>query len=183
MKLAILLLSIPFLHAAETVIVFDAPQTKIGWSLGASLHTVHGTFQFRSGTVKFDRTTGKASGSLVVNAVSGESGNSGRDEKMHKNILESPKFADIVFTPDRFEGKVPTEGKGTVKVHGAFQLHGVSHEITLPFELDVQRNQINVASTFKIPYVSWGLKNPSTFILRVNDNVDVDIRAVGNVLP
>lgn len=184
MKLPIALIFLTYAaFGAETVLVFDAPQTKIGWTLGTVLHTVHGTFQFKSGTVKFDPATGKASGALIVSALSGESGNSSRDEKMHKSVLESPKFTDITFNPDRVEGKVPNEGKGTVQVHGAFQLHGASHEMTLPFELDVQKNQISVTSTFKVPFIKWGLKNPSTFILRVNDNVDVEIHAVGRVSP
>ena len=30
---------------------------------------------------------------------------------------------------------------------------------------------------FTIPYVKWGLKNPSTLFLRVSDKVDIDIAA------
>jgi hypothetical protein len=33
-----------------------------------------------------------------------------------------------------------------------------------------------------IPYIKWGLKNPSTFILRASDKVEIDIHAVGQVL-
>lgn len=181
MKLSILILSIATVFSAETVIVFDPPQTKIGWTLGATMHTVRGTFLLKSGTVKFDPATGKASGAFIADARSGESGNSGRDEKMHGNILESSKFTEITFTPDRVDGKVPSAGVGTVQVHGSFQLHGSTHEMTLPFKLEVEGKQITASSTWKIPFVKWGLKNPSTFILRVNDNVDVDIRAVGRI--
>jgi hypothetical protein len=34
-----------------------------------------------------------------------------------------------------------------------------------------------------IPYIAWGLKNPSTFFLHVSDEVEVDITAAGRVLP
>jgi hypothetical protein len=33
-----------------------------------------------------------------------------------------------------------------------------------------------------IPYVAWGLKNPSTFILRVSDKLDLDFDATGQLL-
>ena len=167
--------------AAESTLVFDASQTKIGWTLGGNVHTVHGTFQFKSGTVKFDPETGKASGALVVNAVSGESGNDTRDNRMRSAILEAVKFPDIVFTPDKVEGKAPVTGTGTVQVHGMFKLHGADHEMTIPVQLTAQPSLMNISSTFKVPYVKWGLKNPSSFILRVDENVQIEIHAVGRL--
>jgi polyisoprenoid-binding protein YceI len=169
------------LLAEETVLVFDAPQTHIGWTLGTVLHTVHGTFQLRSGTVRFDPATGKAGGSLVVESRSGESGNDSRDSRMHSSILETPKYPDIVFTPDRVEGAIPAQGTSTLRVHGVFKLHGAEHEFTLPVQVTLDPQQVTATSTFQIPYISWGLKNPSTFILRVNDNVDIEIRALARI--
>ena len=54
------------LRAADTVLVFDPPQTQIRWTLDAFVHTVHGTFQLRSGTVHFDPATGNASGEIIA---------------------------------------------------------------------------------------------------------------------
>jgi len=31
-----------------------------------------------------------------------------------------------------------------------------------------------------VPYIQWGLKNPSLLFLRVNDHVDIDLRAAGS---
>jgi hypothetical protein len=32
-----------------------------------------------------------------------------------------------------------------------------------------------------IPYVEWGLKNPSTLFLHVGDKVDIEIKTVGRI--
>ncbi|MCU1332353.1 MAG: hypothetical protein JWM08_1345, partial [Candidatus Angelobacter sp.] len=37
--------------------------------------------------------------------------------------------------------------------------------------------------TFSVKYREWGMKNPSTFILRVNDKVEIHVHAVGRLAP
>ena len=171
------------LPAAETVLVFDPAQTRIEWTLGATLHTVHGTFQLRSGTIRFDAASGKASGELIVDARSGASGNGDRDAKMHNAILESARFPDIVLVPDRVEGTVPAQGSAALTVHGIFKLHGTEHELAVPVRVEMAPGQVTATATFAVPYIRWGLKNPSTFLLRVADKVDVQIHAIARIRP
>jgi polyisoprenoid-binding protein YceI len=71
----------------EFVVQLNPAQTKIEFTLGSTLHTVEGTFKLKSGTIRFDPTSGKIGGSIIVDATSGESGNAGRDRKMHREIL------------------------------------------------------------------------------------------------
>jgi polyisoprenoid-binding protein YceI len=78
-------------------------------------------------------------------------------------------------------GKIPTEGAAQVQVHGVFRIHGSDHEITLPFQVQTERDQMTASTRFPVPYVKWGLKNPSTFLLKVNDTVEIIIRAVGRL--
>src|SRR5260370_3509526 len=122
----------PQLPASGFVLGIDPAQSKVHWSLGTSLHTVHGTFAFKNGTFHVDPATGKASGEIVVYATSGESGNDGRDKKMHKEVLASGQYPNIIFRPDRVEGKIAPQRTFAVQLHGIFVLHGSEHDLTVP---------------------------------------------------
>lgn len=168
-------------QAAETVLALDPDQSKVHWTLGTTLHTVHGTFAFKNGTVHLDTASGKASGEIVVYATSGNSGNDGRDKKMHREVLESGKYAEIVFRPDRVDGKVMSQGTFTVPMHGVFVLHGREHELTVPVQAEFSGSQWKGSAKFSIPFIDWGLKNPSTFFLKVNHAVDVELELKGSL--
>jgi polyisoprenoid-binding protein YceI len=169
-------------NAQPTVIELDPAQTQIDFTLGSLLHTVHGAFHLKQGTIRFDPATGKASGAIVVDATSGNSGNESRDSKMHKSIIESLRFPEIAFTPDSVAGALTGPGPWKVKVHGAFKIHGVEHEMVLPVEAQVGPDRFTATMLFAIPYVSWGMKNPSTFVLRVDQQVGIEIHAAGRVV-
>jgi polyisoprenoid-binding protein YceI len=170
------------LNGQPTVIELDPAQTHIEFTLGATLHTVHGSFRLKQGTIRFDPATGKAGGAVVVDAASGNSGNEGRDSKMHKSIIESPRFPEIAFTPDSVAGALTGPGPWHVKVHGSFRIHGVEHEMVLPVEAQVGPDHFTATMLFAVPYVSWGMKNPSTFVLRVDPQVAIEIHTAGRVV-
>lgn len=168
---------------AENVFTLDPAQTQVNFTLGAVMHTVHGSFQLKRGAVRFDPAGGKAAGEIVVDARTGNTENSGRDSKMHKTVLESEKYPEIVFRPDRIDGPIPPAGTATLQVHGTFSIHGADHEMTVPVEVQTAPGQATVTMRFSIPYIQWGMKNPSTLFLRVSDHVDLEIHAVGRVAP
>jgi polyisoprenoid-binding protein YceI len=127
------------LRAQETVVTLDPARTEINFTLGATLHTVHGTFSPKRGEIRFDPDTGKASGAIVVDTTSGDTGDSSRDGKMHKEILESQKYPEAVFTPTMVKsetpGIIPAQGASQVAVSGLFRLHGQDHNTTLTFSV------------------------------------------------
>jgi polyisoprenoid-binding protein YceI len=172
----------PRLFAQESVFTLDPSKSSIEFTLGASLHTVHGTFKLKRGEIHFDPAKGTATGSIVVDALSGESGNEGRDKKMHQEILDSPKFSEIVFIPSRIQGTIAPQGTSQVTVSGVMKLHGQDHDMALTFAVQPGTpGQAHAISKFSVPYVKWGLKNPSTFLLRVTDSVDIDVHASGQL--
>lgn len=165
--------------AAEYHLHLTPETTEVRWTLGDVLHTVHGTFKLRRGDIAFDTETGIAAGEIVVDATSGESGSSARDGRMHKNVLESTKYPDVSFTPDRLEGKVDLNGTSNVKLHGIFTIHGAAHEMSVPVQVTAKGNTIEAEIKFDVPYVEWGMKDPSTFILKVSKSVQIEMRVTG----
>ena len=178
--LALILWVVP-LGAQERSLELDPARTEITFTLGDVLHKVHGVFQLKRGTIRFDPVTGKAAGELIVDVGSGDSGSAGRDRRMHKEILQSLKFPEASFTPDRMEGRLSAEGDSQVDIHGQFKLHGSEHEMTIQAQVRMKGDEVTVSTQFVVPYVRWGMKNPSTFILRVSDHVEVEVRAIGRV--
>jgi polyisoprenoid-binding protein YceI len=160
----------------ELVFVLDAAQTKVSYVLDATAHTVHGEFRLKNGTVRFESTTGNVAGEIVVDAASGNSGNESRDEKMRRDVLETARYPEIAFRPDHVQGDVALSGKSQIGVHGIFQIHGVGHEITVPADVDCAADGCQVFAKWVVPYVDWGMKNPSTFILRVGKTVEIDLQ-------
>lgn len=182
---ALLLLAVmPLAHVAQAqqkTFTLDPAQTKVNFTVDSTLHTVHGDFRLERGSIQFDNSTGAATGELVVDSASGESGSDGRDKKMHKDILESPKYSDIVFTPQHVKGTVANEGKSTVEVEGILTMHGKSKPVTMPLEVQLQNGTGTADGAFSVKYQEWGMKSPSTFVLRVNDTVHIHVHAMGKI--
>ena len=163
---------------SETALELDPAKTEIGFTLHDPLHTVHGTFKLKRGSLHLDPEHGKASGEIVVDTASGQSGSNARDSRMHKDILESKKFPEATFVADSMQGKLEPEGASEIDVHGAFSVHGASHELTLHFQITANNGHYTGTTRFDIPYVAWGMKDPSNFLLRVEKKVEMDVKTV-----
>jgi len=166
--------------AQETAYQVDPAQSNVKFTLGDVLHTVHGTFKVKRGALQLE-SAGKVAGEITVDATSGDSGSGMRDRKMHKEVLESAKYPVIAFRPDRIEGQIPQDGKSSVMVHGIFSIHGTDREITVPATVETSADHWTANVHFTVPYAKWGMKNPSTLFLKVNDTVEIELIATGTV--
>lgn len=163
------------------VLTVDPAQSEVHYTLDTTLHTVHGTFKIKHGEIRIEPASGKASGEVVADATSGQSGNDSRDKKMHKDVLESEKFSEIVFHPDRVEGQVARSGACNVQLHGTFSLHGADHEMLVPVQASLDGGHWKGSSKFAIPFLAWGLKNPSNFFLKVKPDVNLELDLAGSL--
>ena len=180
---ALLLLLPASLPAQQLQLTLDPARTTIDWTLGATLHTVHGTFKLKSGSVLFDPNTGNASGEIVVDATSGQTDNQSRDNKMHNEVLESKHYPQITFLPQHVAGKFDEKGASNLQVQGVFRIHGADHDMTLAMAVQANGSDVTATSDFNIPYQAWGIKNPSTLFLKVDNYVQIKIAAAGKLTP
>jgi polyisoprenoid-binding protein YceI len=178
---AVLLVGAVLATAQDVAYQLDPAQTSVKFTLGDILHTVHGTFKLKQGELQMG-ADGKVSGEIVVDATSGQSGNDSRDRKMHKEILESTRYPEITFRPNKIEGTVASSGKSSVTVHGMFNIHGADREVTAPAQVEADTDHWTATVHFTVPYQKWGMKNPSTLFLRVKDSVEIDLIAAGTVV-
>lgn len=174
------------LWAADTAgiltVNLDPAKTGVSWELGGNMHTTHGTFKLKESSIQIDLGKGTVSGYVAIDARSGESGNSTRDQRMHREIIESAKYPEIRFTFEKLDGLLNPEGDSKVKITGWIELHGGKHEVTIPAEVRLSSNELSSTLRFEIPYVEWGLKDPSNFIFRVDKKVSIEVHASGNVV-
>jgi len=182
---ALLLIAAPAILYAQdkdqNKLSLDTNRSEVLFTLSDTLHTVRGTFHIQQGDITFDPATGKADGSIVVDALSGKSGNSVRDRRMANDELKAPDFKTVAFAPTRFTGNFNPTGDSTLQVHGLFTLIGTPHEIDVPMQVQVNGDQIHAVGSFVVPYVQWGLKDPSTFMIKVNKEVHVDLDLSGTL--
>ncbi len=176
---AFLFLSLPAL-ADERVLTLDPETTEVSFHLGATGHDVAGKLYLQAGEIHVDAETGSAWGELKIDAVRGETGNKRRDTAMNKEVLESSRHPWIVFKAQRIDGTVAANGPSQVSLVGTLTLLGVDHPFTLPADVEVEGDRLEAHTSFVVPYVEWGLKNPSVAFLRVAKEVDVEITAAGS---
>ena len=172
------------LHAQDKTqnqLSLDPARSEVHFTLSDTLHTVKGTFRLQQGDITFDPATGTATGSILVDALSGKTGNSVRDHRMEKDELKAPEFKTVAFAPTRFTGTFNPTGDSTLQVHGLFTLLGTPHEIDVPMQVQVGGDQIHAVGSFVVPYVQWGLKDPSTFMIHVEKEVHVDLDLTGTL--
>jgi polyisoprenoid-binding protein YceI len=167
--------------AQQSEIKLDPAKTSVVSTLGDVLHTVKGTFRLKSGEIIFDPRSGSASGQVVVDATSGNSGNGMRDSKMKTEVLESGRYPEIVFSPKHVSGYVAGQESAIVQLAGDFTIHSGTHPLILSLPITVRGTVVDARTTFTVPYEQWGMKNPSTLFLKVGSTVEISISTTGDL--
>lgn len=178
----ILLLILPaspqaFAQSAPIDFKLDPGTTAIHWTLSTTVHAVHGTFKLRSGAVHINPATGEASGLITIDAASGESGERARDKRMDNVVLETDKYSTISFRPIHLNGKVDLSTPGPIIIDGVMNIHGQDHAMQLIAVLQPSNTSITSKIHFEVPYVAWGMKDPSVMMFRCDKKVAIDIDA------
>ena len=174
-------LSISTAFAQHQTFAVDPAKSDVAFTLSDVMHSVHGTFHVESGTIQFDRSSPEISGDIVVAAGSGKTGSDTRDHKMNSDVLNVSKFTEATFSPKHLNGSILATGDSTVQVDGVFTLHGTPHDLTVPMQIHIEGDVCTARTHFSIPYVKWGLKDPSNFLFKVGKEVDMDVTLAGKL--
>lgn len=171
----------PGAHAQRQSFTVDPDASQVSITLNTTHEVVHGMFHIQSGLVEFDRSSSTMSGSVIVLANSGKTGNSSRDKKMDKDILKVDQYTKISFAPTTFAGTIAPSGNSTIQVRGVFTLLGNPHDLTVPMQIHIDGPRPTARAQFTIPYVQWGLRNPSFLFWKAEDYVAISLNLVGKL--
>jgi len=169
------------LPAQEAVFELDPAQTQIQFTLPGVIRAAHGSFKLKSGTIRFNPATGKADGSVVVDMTSEESDNISLDRKIQGEVLDTRKYPEAAFIPAQIDGRLEAEGESALQLSGMFKLHAIEHDFMVAITVTRNSDQLTATTHFLIPYVDWGMKNPGGMLLRVGNQVEMNVKTVGRI--
>src|ERR1700691_5009163 len=161
--------------------VVNPDASDVRMTLNTTHEVVNGTFHIQSGSIEFDRSAPKMSGSVVVLAGSGKTGNDSREKKINKDILKIDQYANVSFEPKTYAGVIAPSGDSTIQVTGIFTLLGTPHEITIPMVVHLEGTTATVKAHFAVPYIQWGLKDPSFMFWKADKDVAIDLSLTGRL--
>ena len=178
---ALTLILAPAALAQHQTFAVNPDASEVKMTLNTNHEIVNGTFHIHSGSIDFDRGTPKMSGSVVVLAGSGKTGNGTRDKRMSKEILLVEQHANVSFEPKSYAGVLAPTGDSTIQVTGIFTLLGTPHEITIPMLVHLEGTAATAKAHFSVPYIQWGLKDPSLLIWKAEKEVAIDLSLTGQL--
>jgi polyisoprenoid-binding protein YceI len=161
------------------MLTLDPARTDIRFVLEATLHNVEGAARLLEGKIVFDSERGTAGGAVRVDARSASTGIGMRDSKMHADVLESERFPEIVFFPERLVELKGDAARRQLSVEGRIRIRTTERAFAIPVEAEIHDRHVRIRGSFVIPYVRWGMTDVSTFLLRVGATVTVHIDAAG----
>jgi polyisoprenoid-binding protein YceI len=145
---------VPAALAQHQTFAVNPDTSEVQMTLNTTHEVVHGTFHIQSG---------------------GKTGNGSRDKKMSKDILEVGQHATVSFEPKTYTGAIAPSGDSTIQVTGIFTLLGTPHEITVPMLVHLEGTTATVKAHFAVPYIQWGLKDPSFMFWKADKDVAIDL--------
>ena len=162
-------------------LVFEPASTTISYRLVGWPHITDGTFQLKSGKIRLDPASARMDGEIVIDAASGTSGHNLRDARMRDDILEAAKFPTITFAPQQVVSHGEAQGDFPVAVRGVMTLHGAPHPITIDGDVRRDGDTVVIHCAFAVPFVAWGLEDPSVLFFTVQKKVEVTVSATARL--
>ncbi len=162
--------------AEERVLTLQPERTRVTFTVRATIHDVDGELALDSGQIRFDPDTGEASGEVTLDLRRAQTGNRLRDREMRQNVFETERFPLVVFRPSRIHGTLLPSTVSDIVLVGVVVMHGTEHSFSLPVKVRLHGESVSAEAVFDIPYVAWGMRNPSLVLLRVAPAAAVTVK-------
>lgn len=177
----------------QDVYTIDPAHTTIGFSVRhLMINNVKGRFNTFSGTLRVNNQDfTKSSVTVTIDAASIDTGIAKRDEHLRSaDFFDVQKYPTITFQSDRIEKR--KKGKNWYVAVGTFTLHGVSKEISLPFQITkpiqdpMGKRRVGVMARLTINRhdygISWGAPMEGGGVA-IGDQVkiEIDLEAVQEI--
>jgi len=179
--LALAVLLAPAALAQHQTFVVNPSESDVKMTLNTTHEVVNGSFHIQAGSIEFDRNSPRMLGTIAVLAGSGKTGNDSRDKRMNKEILKVDQYTSVSFAPKTYTGTITPSGDSTLQVSGVFTLLGTPHDLTIPMQVHIDGPKATVRAKFAVPYVQWGLKNPSFLFWKAEDKIAIDLNLAGRL--
>ena len=167
----------------DRVLTFQPAKTSVTFTLKATGHDIDGALPVAFGEIRFDPDTGAASGQITIDVRRGQTGNSLRDWEMRKNVLETERYPTAVFQPNRVQGTLAPSGTSDLVLAGIVTFHGSEHALNVPVRATLSGDSVTAEAVFDVPYIAWGLRDPSLLFLRVAPVVAVTVKTESSLRP
>jgi len=156
--------------------VLDTGRTRIGFVARHRMATrVRGRFDVFEGAVHLDGDEpSRSSAQLTIRAESLETGNERRDAQLRRDFLGAATYPIITFVST----KVEQVGSTTFDVTGDLTIRGVTHPVTVPFELTGTADGVAFAATVTIERARWRVNWNAFTTALVGPTVVLDLQVV-----
>jgi polyisoprenoid-binding protein YceI len=104
------------------------------------------------------------SGKFTVAMASVKSDQSQRNARFDGPIMEVSRYPTATFTLTApiVLSSVPVSGANTqYSANGTLELHGVSHAVTFPLQVQRRGSNVDVLADITVPFAEWNIANPS----------------------
>lgn len=127
-----------------------------------AVHDFTGGVQFSPGNVEASslQMRIKSDSLAVIDKVS-ESDRRDIEQRMRAEVLETGKYAEIVFRSASVSANRTADGQFQLKISGDLTLHGVTHRVLIPAQLSLGGNDLHARGEFPLRQSDYKITPPS----------------------
>lgn len=167
----------PFMPCAAETFKINPQKSSLGFSIKhLGINNVQGSFKDLSGIIDYnEKDPSKSSVNVIIKAASIDTKNGKRDEH-----LRNAEFFDVKKYPEiTFKSKQVIKTAAGYLCKGDLSMHGVSKEVSIPFDLSVQGKQLISKGQTVINRKNFAINYDNSGLLIGNDiKVSLSVKAL-----